>query len=88
MLIDETFAFDPTAYDYTTFLNTFSLTGSEPYPFLQTHQVFRQAPFNISCKTPVGQCSSAPLSSCNAAAQMPAAWCMHESCTLQANPPV
>ena len=43
MLIDETYAFNPTSYDYQTFLNTFGLTGQEPYPFLQTRRVYRQA---------------------------------------------
>ena len=41
VLIDETYAFDPTSYNFQTFLNTFGLTGQEPYPFLQTRRVYR-----------------------------------------------
>ena len=43
MLIDESYALDPTMYDYSTFLSSFGLTGQEPYPFLQTSRVYRQA---------------------------------------------
>lgn len=45
VLIDETYAEDPTQYDFSTFLQTFNLTSNATsnatYPFLKNAAVFR-----------------------------------------------
>lgn len=45
VLIDETYAEDPTQYNFTTFLQTFNLTSNATfnatYPFLKNAAVFR-----------------------------------------------
>lgn len=45
VLIDETYAEDPTQYNFTTFLQTFELTSNATsnatYPFLKNEAVFR-----------------------------------------------
>ena len=45
ILVDETFAVDPTAYDLAAFMDTYNITDNSSFPFMTSGQVYR-------CKKP------------------------------------